>query len=205
VPEATATSIQLRDGTEIAIRPIESGDKELLLDAFKRLSPDSRRRRYLTPATELTPEDLAYLTEIDHRRHEAVIALDDDGRCIGVARYVRVPGDGEVAEVAAEVVDDWHNRGVASALLADLSRRAIDNGIRQFRAYVSSDNRVVLDALGRAGAERTGVDSGEVEFMVEVPQDGLGDRLRGALRAAASGQLELAARMARRLGLYRRD
>lgn len=204
VPEATATRIELRDGTPIVVRPITPEDKPLLLEAFNRMSDESRRHRYLTPATELTPEDLAYLTEVDHRRHEAVIAIDEEGHCVGVARYVQVPGDREVAEMAAEVVDDWHNRGTATALLGELSQRALENGVRQFRAYVSSDNRVVLDALGRAGAQRSGEDSGELEFIVDVPRDGLGDRLRAALRAAASGQLELAARGARRLGLYRR-
>ena len=204
VTEATVTRIELRDGTPIVVRPIAPEDKTLLLEAFERLSDESRRRRYLTPATELTPEDLVYLTAVDHRRHEAVIALDEDGRCVGVARYVQVPGERRIAEIAAEVVDDWHGRGVATALLGDLSRRALENGITQFRAYVSSDNRVVLDALERAGAHRSGAEAGELEFLVDVPRDGLGDRLRAALRAAAAGQLSLAARAARRLGIYGR-
>ena len=204
VTEATVTRIELRDGTPIVVRPIAPEDKTLLLEAFERLSDESRRRRYLTPATELTPEDLVYLTAVDHRRHEAVIALDEDGRCVGVARYVQVPGERHIAEIAAEVVDDWHGRGVATALLGDLSRRALENGITQFRAYVSSDNRVVLDALERAGAHRSGAEAGELEFLVDVPRDGLGDRLRAALRAAAAGQLSLAARAARRLGIYGR-
>ncbi len=202
---ATATRVLLRDGSSITVRPIEPDDKALLREQFEQMSPESRRRRYLTPATDLTPEDLAYLTEVDHRRHEAVIALDEQGHCVGVARYVRVPGECESAEVAAEVVDEWHGRGVATALLGDLSERALENGIREFRAYVSTDNRVVLDALGRAGAERTGEDSGEIEFTVEVPHEGLGERLRSALRAAATGQLHLAARAARRLGLLGGD
>jgi len=204
VTEATVTRIELRDSTPIVVRPIAPEDKTLLLEAFERLSDESRRRRYLTPATELTPEDLVYLTAVDHRRHEAVIALDEDGRCVGVARYVQVPGERRIAEIAAEVVDDWHGRGVATALLGDLSRRALENGITQFRAYVSSDNRVVLDALERAGARRSGAEAGELEFLVDVPRDGLGDRLRAALRAAAAGQLRLAARAARRLGVYGR-
>ena len=204
VTEATVTRIELRDGTPIVVRPIAPEDKTLLLEAFERLSDESRRRRYLTPATELTPEDLVYLTAVDHRRHEAVIALDEEGRCVGVARYVQVPGERRIAEIAAEVVDDWHGRGVATTLLGDLSRRALENGITQFRAYVSSDNRVVLDALERAGAHRSGAEAGELEFLVDVPRDGLGDRLRAALRAAAAGQLSLAARAARRLGIYGR-
>ena len=188
--EALATRVELRDGSPLVIRPIEPEDKPQLLELFEGLSEQSRRQRYLTPATELTSEDLAYLTEVDHNRHEALIALDENGRAIGVARYVRVPGERELAELAAEVVDDWHGRGVATALIRKLSDRALANGIRGYRAYVSSDNEVV--------------EAGELEFVVDVPRDGLGVRLRGALSAAGSGQLRIARRMAARLGLITR-
>jgi RimJ/RimL family protein N-acetyltransferase len=187
------TTVELRDGRTVLVRPISPGDKELLSDAFHRLSEESRRRRFLTPATELTAEDLHYLTEVDHNRHEAMVAIDPaSGRLVGSARYVQVPRE-----------RDWQRRGVATALLAALSGRARENGVERFRAYVSSDNSVVLDALDRAGGTSSRSESGEIEFNVEVPQEDLGDRMRTALRAAAAGQLELVERGARRLGIWR--
>jgi RimJ/RimL family protein N-acetyltransferase len=198
------TTVELRDGRTVLVRPISSDDKELLSDAFHRLSEESRRRRFLTPATELTAEDLHYLTEVDHNRHEAMVAIDPaSGRLVGSARYVQVPRERDAAEVAVAVADDWQRRGVATALLAALSGRARENGVERFRAYVSSDNSVVLDALDRAGGTSSRSESGEIEFNVEVPQEDLGDRMRTALRAAAAGQLELVERVARRLGIWR--
>ena len=44
------------------------------------------------PPSELAPRQLAYLTEVDHRDHEALVALDDGGVVIGVARYIRLRG-----------------------------------------------------------------------------------------------------------------
>jgi GNAT superfamily N-acetyltransferase len=202
---ASENSVRLRDGQEIGIRPVEPTDKALLVDGFNRLSDRSRQRRFLTPASELTGEDLAYLTELDHKRHEAVVAIEPfEGRGVGVARYVRVPGDRETAEVAVAVVDEWQRRGVATALMYALSQRARQNGIVNFTALVSPENTVVLDALTGAGAERKGIDQDEIEFTVEVPaEEGLGERLRAALRAAGAGQLRLASEVARRLGLRR--
>jgi len=199
-------TVRLPGGETIGIRPIQPDDKALLAEGFRRLSQRSRERRFLTPATDLSTEDLVYLTEVDHRRHEALVAIaPDDGRFIGVARYVQVPGEREVAEVAVVVADDWQRRGVATALLMALSSRARENGVLRYRAYVSSDNEVVIDALGRAGAKRSGEDDpDEIEFNVDVPTEGLGDRLRTALRAAAAGQLRAAANMARRLGVWPR-
>lgn len=199
--------VELRDGSRALLRPIAPEDKALVADAFARLSPASRRRRFLGPADRLTGEDLAYLTEVDHRRHDALIALDAaTGEALGEARYVRTPGHGETAEVAVAVADGWQGRGLATALLTRLTERARKQGLREYTGLVSSDNAVVLDMLERLGARRRPQDDadGEVAFAIELPEtDGIGDRLRHALRGAATGQLEFAAGIARRLRLRR--
>jgi RimJ/RimL family protein N-acetyltransferase len=168
---------------------------------YHELSDRSRRLRFLAPTSEISDEDLEYLTDVDHRRHEAMIALDPDGdRALGVARYVRVPGDREAAEVAVVVVDDWQRRGLGTALLDRLTERARENGIARYTALVSADNDVVLGALERAGAERTGTPGeGEVEFSFDVPAEGLGERLRDALRAAATLPIGFVGQALRRL------
>src|SRR4051794_4715187 len=177
---------QLRDDSTVAIRPIEAGDFERLREVWDGMSELSRRRRFLAPNSgDITDADIQYLVDVDHRRHEALLALGDNGRALGVARYVRTPGDPESAEVAVVVVDDWHRRGLGTALLDRLTERARENGIKRYTAIVSEDNDVVLDALDRAGAVRTGSAEGEIEFVFEVPAEGIGERLSAALRAAA--------------------
>ena len=204
---AAAETVELRDGSSIEIRPLEASDSRLLAEQFDRLSDESRRRRYLAPAARLSPEDLATLTAVDHKRHEALIAIDpSDHRAIGIARYVRVPGDRSTAEAAVEVVDEWHRRGVASALLSRLHERARENGIERYSAVVSDDNQVMIEGLERAGAKREPSDQpGEYEFSLEVPSEGVGEGVLPALRAAASGQLNLAGTVLRRLLVWRRD
>jgi RimJ/RimL family protein N-acetyltransferase len=197
----------LRDGSEVVIRPIEPSDREHLREIWDGLSELSRRRRFLAPsAGPVSDEDLRYLVEVDGRRHVALLALDRDGRAVGVARYVRAPGDPESAEVAVAVVDDWHRRGVATALLDELTERARENGIAHYTAIVSEDNDVVLNGLDRAGAERTGSsDEGEIEFVFDLPEEGIGERLAAALRAAASAQRDfVASGLARLAALGRR-
>src|SRR5439155_3438535 len=113
--DAAELPIPLRDGSEVLIRPVRPADKALVAGAYERLSPESRRRRFLAAPSHLTAEDLRYFTEIDHRRHEAVIALDaESGEMVGDARYVRLPGDREVGEVATFVDDEWQRRGLAT-------------------------------------------------------------------------------------------
>lgn len=204
-PASSLRRVELRDGSEVWVRPIERTDQQLLADGYRGLSDTSRRRRFLAPAAELSPEDLAYLTDIDHRRHDALVALDAQGHAVGVARYVRLPGEPEAAEVAVVVADQWQRRGVATELLNELTERARRNGLRRYMALVSDDNAIVIDVLERIGAARFGVtDTGEIEFGIDFPAEGIGQRLRSALRAAATGQLDLVAGLARRLAVWRR-
>ena len=173
------------------IRPIEPADRDLVRAFYAGLSERSRRLRYLVPAAELGDEDIAYFTDVDHRRHEAVVALDEEGRMIGVARYVRTPGERESAEVAVVVADDRQNEGIGTALLDDLTHRARENGITRYTALVSRENDVVLAAIERAGGERVGgdgdADGDQIELAFEIPPEGegVGDRLRAALRGVA--------------------
>lgn len=185
---------ELRDGSVVAIRPIQPDDKERLSAAFERLSEESRRRRFMVPAERLTPEDLVYLTEVDHRRHEALVATDPDGgEILGVARWVRQPGRREVAELAVAVVDDWQGRGMGTELVAAANRRAREEGVERYHAIVSTDNVQVIEALERNGAVRRAEqdDPDAIDFEVDVPGEGVGAGLAAGLRAAASGQLRM--------------
>jgi RimJ/RimL family protein N-acetyltransferase len=196
--------IQLRDGSTALIRPIEPDDSDRLREIWDSMSELSRRRRFLAPSNAVSDEDLRYLAEVDHRRHEALIALDGDGRGIAVARYVRSPDDRSSAEVAVVVADDWHRRGLASALLERLSERAREQGIERYSAIVSQDNAVVIGALDRAGADRTGGSDGEIEFALELPAEGIGDRMAATLRAAAGAQRDFLGAGLRRLTVWSR-
>jgi RimJ/RimL family protein N-acetyltransferase len=200
IQEAADLAITLRDGSRALIRPVRPDDKPLFAAAYERLSPESRRRRFLAAPSRLSTEDLRYFTEIDHRRHEALIALDPD-TCdlVGDARYVRLPGERESAEVATFVADDWQQRGLATSLLTELTRRARANGLRRYTAVVSADNGVVLETLERFGARHKGARAGEVELEIDLPSEGVPTRLMGPLRWAAAGQLRLLGGLARRL------
>ena len=163
------TPVMLRDGSMVLVRPIQPADAPLLVEGFARLSPESRRRRFLIGKHALSSIELRYLTEIDHHDHEAVGALDHaDGRGVGIARYVRDAEDPELAEVAITVIDEWQRRGVGTELVAALSERARAAGIRRFGALVSADNLAVIGLLRRMSAdvELVGTDGDVLQYEV---------------------------------------
>jgi RimJ/RimL family protein N-acetyltransferase len=187
-----------------AIRPLEPEDGDRIREIWDAMSDESRRRRFLSPANEVSEEDIRYLVDVDHKRHEALLALDEGGHGVGVARFVRTPGDRSSAEVAVVVVDAWHRRGLGTALLDRLTERAREQGIERYTAIVSADNDIVLRALDRAGAVRTATTGeGEVEFAIPLPERGIAGGPAAALRAAAEAPFEFLTAVVRRVVRWR--
>lgn len=190
------TEVELSDGSRVEIRAMTPADKAGLAAGFERLSSLSRYRRFLSPTPQLTAAQLAYLTEVDHRDHEALVAVEPRSRDgLGVARYVRDEDDRAAAEFAVAVADDWQNRGLGTALLRRLAARALEEEITRFTALVLAENppvRHMLDTLGLA--EEHHLDDGTIEVSLPIPEDPLGGaherRLAGWMRAAATGRLD---------------
>jgi GNAT superfamily N-acetyltransferase len=181
--------VRLADGSRMTLRPVTPADKPLLAAAFAQLGEESRYRRFFTPLRALDARQLAYLTELDHRDHEALLAIDArSGSCAGVARFVRVAED--VAEPAVVVADRWQRLGLGGALLERLAERARAQGIVRFSAVVLAENRDAIRLLERLGDATRDESGHELRFDVVLADRGeAGHTLRDVLRAAAAGLL----------------
>jgi RimJ/RimL family protein N-acetyltransferase len=170
---------RLRDGTLVSLRPIGPDDKPLLEEGMARLSPQSRRLRFMAPVDSLSRAQLVYLTEIDHRDHIAWGVLHDD-QPVAVARIVRMNDARDAAELAVTVVDDFQRRGIARLLITVLAELARDLGVERFVFEALPENDPLLALLRGFGAryEMTdGVISGSVDLN-QIPAPSLqGDPL----------------------------
>ena len=135
-------SYRLADGTQVLLREIRPDDKQMLRNAFERLSPETVRLRFLAPKGKLSSAELRYLTEIDGARHVAVVAVlaEKPSHIAGVGRFVRWPDAPDAAEVAIVIGDPFQHQGLGrhmGLVLADLAR---ERGVRRFTASLLSDN-----------------------------------------------------------------
>ena len=182
---AGATTLALRDGSEIILRPVRPADKTLLAEGFARLSAESRYRRFLAPMPELTDAQLRYFTDVDHHDHEAIGAVDPvSGRGVGIARFIRRADRPRVAEAAVTVADEWQGLGVGTLLLDALAERAREEGVATFTAVLLATNHEMYELLENIARVRV-VDrqTGTVEVEVDLPPIGVGPHLRELLRA----------------------
>jgi GNAT superfamily N-acetyltransferase len=166
----------------VRMRPIQPSDTGLLQAAFDRLSPESRQHRFLFPKLQLSASELRYFTDVDHRDHEAIVALHRvQGHGLGVARYIRHRTDPRSADIAIAVIDEWHGRGLGTRLMKRLMERARCEGIVRFTADIASDNsraRRLLYGVGDAPV-LLGYDDGVAEYEISL---GLGVARAGTTR-----------------------
>lgn len=180
---------RLRDGTSALVRPIGPADRNLIRQGFHSLSEESRLRRFLVPTSVLTESELDHLTHLDYWDHFAwgAVRADHPTEAMGVARYIRLQGEPEVAEAAVTVVDAYQRRGLGTFLLGLLTAAALTAGILTFRAYVLEENAPMRKLLEELGAREKFDSPGllcidiplEPELMPDTP-------VARALTAAAS-------------------
>ena len=119
-----------QDGERLTIRPIRPEDAEQHGAFFSRLSPQDIRYRFFTAMRELSPEQMARLTQIDYDREMAFVAVREaSGETVGVARLVCE--DERRGEFAVIVQADMKGRGVASHLMQRLIDWARARGLRE--------------------------------------------------------------------------
>ena len=90
-----------------------------------------------------------------------LLAHDESGLLVGHALYIRL--DDTRAEVAVEVADRLHDRGLATILIERLARVAAEHGITRFVAEVLPQNHAMLavfcDGFDAHVALREGTDA----------------------------------------------
>ena len=144
--------LRLRDGREVTLRAIGPADAPEIVQAFERLTAESRYARFMQHKRQLDP---AALERGVHPRpgldfaFVATVPAPDGIDIVGAAQYVRaLDDDPSTCEFAITVAEDWRGSGLATQLLASLVRRARRDGYTRMEGAVIADNSKML-ALAR--------------------------------------------------------
>jgi ribosomal protein S18 acetylase RimI-like enzyme len=151
--------VRPRRGPELIVRPLRRGDTATVQAVFDRLGETSRLRRFNGHKPRLGAQELRSLASVDAMHHALVAYVDGDPEPVAIARLVR---SGDSAEVAFEVADAYHGRGIGSALTQELVSDACAAGIAEVTALVRSDNRAAIRVLSRV--------LGQLELRLEGPE-----------------------------------
>jgi ribosomal protein S18 acetylase RimI-like enzyme len=138
--------IKPRHGPSLLVRPLRNGDVETVSAVFGRLGAESRRQRFNGPKPCLSDAELEELATMDGDHHALVAYVRADPRPVAIARLAR---DGQHAEIAFAVADEYQHQGIGSALAGELIADARAAGIAEITALVRSDNPNALALLKR--------------------------------------------------------
>jgi len=141
--EPESELVVLRDDSWVAIRPASAEDEPALRSFLEGLCLEARRLRFFIGAADLARA--AHIAAVTDATHYGLLAHDELGVLVGHATYVQL--DETHAEVAVEVADHLHDRGLGTVLIERLAIVAEQRGITYFVAEVLSENRAMLDVF----------------------------------------------------------
>lgn len=154
------------NGLEVELIPLGPRHRDLLAEAFSKLSDRSRYFRFMAPVTQLSASDLSYLTEMDMIDRFAW-GLLVDGEPAAVGRYARTTTTPSSAEVGIAVLDAYQAKGLGWFLVHALATVARACGFARFEFEVLNDNEAMIKILTALGATFT-VDSGITHGEVDI-------------------------------------
>ncbi|HET7303185.1 MAG TPA: GNAT family N-acetyltransferase, partial [Segeticoccus sp.] len=154
-PHEWEADVVLVDGSVAHVRPITPADAEGIHRFHAQQSAESVYLRFFAPIRRLSDKDVERFTHVDYVERVALVA-ETKGDIIGIARYDRLDGPaGATAEVAFNISDAYHGRGLGSVLLEHLAATASEAGVERFVADVLPQNRKMIAVFADAGYEVT--------------------------------------------------
>ncbi len=143
--------LRLRDGTVVAIRPLEAGDEKALLDFYLRI-PEADRFQFKHDVT--APSIVAdFCRHLDFDRALPLVAVLD-GAILAQGVLIRSRGfyRRKLGELRLVVDPDYRNKGLGSAMIRDLCEIAneveLDRVVFELVVGLQDDAIKAIDGLG---------------------------------------------------------
>ncbi len=160
----------LKDGTEIAFRPIHPTDEPRMRDLLYDLSQETIYYRFMSHQERFGQRQIQNFVYIDHRQDVAIVGILPEvhgDEIIAVGRYY-LDEHTNRAEVAFVVRDEWQNKGLGTFVFKHLVNIAKANGISGFTAEVLRNNNRMQAIFNHSGLNVTSaIEEGVYSFIMD--------------------------------------
>jgi acetyltransferase len=169
-PTQYASTLTIKDHSQITIRPILPEDEPYLAKFHTTLSDRTVYMRYLHPmmlTERVLHERLARLCHCDYDREIALVAVDKnkDGeqRILGVGRLSKIHGVNE-ARLSVLVGDPFQGMGIGSQLVSRSVDVAKGEHMHRLTATITPDNQVMQHLFQKLGFSLEPTSDGKLVF-----------------------------------------
>jgi acetyltransferase len=156
-----ATAHELDGGDTVRLRLTRPSDAGRVRDFLERLSPESRRRRFLVPMPTVTDATVRHFTFYDPRERlvlAATLPVDGSEHLVGLADVALL--ETGLAEIGLVVADDHRGRGLGKLLSGAVATIALRNGATHLKAELLDKNNAMLAIMRRLGSTVTTIEQG---------------------------------------------
>lgn len=171
-----------RTGRKVKLRLLRTSDAPLLIEFFRRMSPETRRRRFHTGLENISDEFLMHsareLANVDNTTLAgAVIALyEEDGgeQIVGSVRLARPPQQPTSPEAEAAIVirDDFQGQGLGTEMMRRLVLLAKQMKVDTIVAIFQPDNEDAIRIFREINLPyTTSIEHGETILKLKMPAE----------------------------------
>ncbi len=165
--------IELNDGSQVCIRPIQAEDEQAHLDFDLALSKEDRYKRYFGEVPQFTHQDLARLTQLDYDREMAFIAVREhkgQTETIAVTRLQTDPDNIET-EFSIIVRSDIKGSGLGKILLNKALTYCQNKNVKTLTAITMIDNHPMIKLAKHFGFKtKRDFEEGIVTMSLNIKQ-----------------------------------
>lgn len=154
---AAGTTLALRDGAVVTLRPIRPDDEPLMVVFHQNVSARSVYQRYFHLSTveqRVAHTRLALTCNVDPAVGVAIVAehVADGGarEVVALGRLTRSDPPG-TAEIALLIVDRWHGLGLGTGMMHELVAAARRLGLQRLYGDMLADNDAMRAVVRHAG------------------------------------------------------
>lgn len=159
--EGYPKTLVLKTGEKIVLKILNEGDKQALLDFFRKLPAKDK----LFLKEDVTREDVIqrWITGMDFESVLPVLAWYDNEVVGDATLHIEKLGwSKHVGEIRVVVASDFQHKGLGKAMVKDLVAHAIDLGLDKITAMVMENQRSAQKAFERLGFVKEAVLKGHV-------------------------------------------
>jgi GNAT superfamily N-acetyltransferase len=156
-----ATAHELDDGSSVRLRLVRPSDAPRVRGFLERLSPESRRLRFLVPMPRVPDSIVRHFTFYDPRERRALAAtapLDGVEQIVGLADVALLATG--LAEIGLVVHEDARSRGLGKVLSEVVASIALRHGATHLKAEVADSNSAMIGLMRRLGQTVTTLEQG---------------------------------------------
>ncbi len=171
-PEKYETSLALKNGKKVKIRPVKPTDERMIQELHYSLDEKDRYYRFFTPVHDFRHKKIQPMVNIDYTTDMILVGeIKEEGESKIIAlgaffKTIKPP----LAELAFVTHKDWRGLGITRFLLNYLVKIGRELNYKTFGGTILFENKVMLHIIDTSGYNLTlkKIEGGVTEFAFNI-------------------------------------